>query len=124
MGAREVHFDREVAPSLSLRAPACSFAAVGDEGAFVLLLEDLAAPGAAISAGSWAVPGRLVRAALAELAELHVRYEEPAWLASVAKWAAAPRGSGTTSPRAARSAAAPSRSRTPGSRIASTRRTR
>jgi aminoglycoside/choline kinase family phosphotransferase len=92
MGAREVHFYDEVAPSLSLRVPACSFAAAGADGSFLMLLEDLAARGAAISDGSWAVPGRLARAALAELAELHVRYEDPARLASVSTWATSQRG--------------------------------
>jgi hypothetical protein len=92
MGAREVHFYGEVAPSLSLRVPGCSFAAAEPDGSFVLLLEDLAARGAAISDGSWAVPGKLARAALAELAELHVRYEDPARLASVAPWATSKRG--------------------------------
>lgn len=92
MGAREVHFYNEVAPSLSLRVPACSFAAAEGDGSFVLLLEDLAARGAAISDGSWAVPGRLARGALAELAELHVRYEDPARLAAVAPWATSKRG--------------------------------
>jgi hypothetical protein len=92
MGAREVHFYGEVAPSLSMRAPVCSFAATEPDGSFALLLEDLAARGAAISDGSWAVPGRLVPAALAELAELHVRYESPERLAAVAPWATQPRG--------------------------------
>lgn len=92
MGAREVHFYNDVAPALSMRVPACSFAAAGADGSFLMLLEDLTARGAAISDGSWAVPGRLARAALAELAELHVRYEDPARLASVAKWATSKRG--------------------------------
>ncbi len=92
MGAREVHFYDEVAPSLSMRVPACSFAAAQADGAFLLLLEDLAARGAAISDGSWAVPGRLANTALAELAELHVRYEDSVRLASIAPWAASQRG--------------------------------
>jgi hypothetical protein len=92
MGAREVHVYDEVAPSLSMRVPACSYAAAGADGSFLMLLEDLEARGAAISDGSWAVPGRFVPAALAELAELHVRYEDPARLSSVAPWATSPRG--------------------------------
>lgn len=92
MGAREVHFYNEVAPSLSMRVPACSFAAAGADGSFLMLLEDLATRGAAISDGSWAVPGRLASKALAELAELHVRYEDASRLASVAKWATSKRG--------------------------------
>jgi hypothetical protein len=91
MGNREVHFYAEVAPSLSMRVPACHFASVAGDGSFLMLLEDLAAQGAEISDGSWAVPGRLARAAVADLAELHVRYEGSARLAEVAPWATAPR---------------------------------
>ena len=43
-----------------MRTPVSSFAATEPDGSFALLLEDLAARGAAISDGSWAVPGRLV----------------------------------------------------------------
>lgn len=50
MGAREVHFYNEAA--LSLRVPGCSFAAAEADGSFVMLLEGLAARGAAISDGS------------------------------------------------------------------------
>ncbi len=91
MGAREVHFYSEVAPSVSMRVPACSFAAAGADGSFLMLLEDLVTRGAAISDGSWAVPGRLAGTALAELAQQHVRYEESSRLASVARWAASKR---------------------------------
>jgi hypothetical protein len=92
MGAREVHVYREVAPSLAMRVPDCAFASAASDGSFLMLLEDLEARGAAISDGSWAAPGRLVPSALAELAELHVRYEDRVRLASVALWATQPRG--------------------------------
>jgi Ser/Thr protein kinase RdoA (MazF antagonist) len=92
MGAREVHFYNEVAPWLSMRVPASYFAAARADGSFLLLLEDLAARGAAISDGSWAVPGRLAPAALAQLAELHVRFEDASRLAAVAPWATSSRG--------------------------------
>ncbi|MBY0402145.1 ecdysteroid 22-kinase family protein, partial [Myxococcota bacterium] len=92
MGEREVHFYAGVAPSLSLRVPACPFAQVESDGSFVMLLEDLAAKGCAISDGSWAIPGRLAREAVAELAELHVRFEDPARLAAVSSWATSRRG--------------------------------
>ena len=81
----------EVAPSLSMRVPTCHFAAAEPDGAFVMLLEDLTARGAQISDGSWAVPGTFAHAAVAELADLHVRYEDPARLATVASWATATR---------------------------------
>jgi hypothetical protein len=91
MGLREVSVYSEVAPALSMRVPTCYFAAADADGSFVLLLEDLAARGARISDGSWAVPGALARAAVADLAELHVRYEDPVRRASAARWATASR---------------------------------
>jgi hypothetical protein len=60
MGAREARFYRELAPALSMRVPACHFAASAEGGAFLLLLEDLAA--------------------------MHVRYESPAALDAVRTW--------------------------------------
>ncbi|MFO0688589.1 MAG: phosphotransferase [Myxococcota bacterium] len=92
MGAREVHFYREVAPGLSMRVPTCPHAALAEDGGFVMLLEDLAAKGCAISDGSWAIPGRLAGPAIEELAELHVRCEDPARLAAVSSWATSRRG--------------------------------
>ena len=90
--ARGALLQRGRALAVDARAGLLLRGRAGDDGSFVLLLEDLAARGAAISDGSWAVPGRLARAALAELAELHVRYEEPARLAAVAPWATSKRG--------------------------------
>ncbi|MEZ4281538.1 MAG: phosphotransferase [Myxococcota bacterium] len=92
MGTREVEFYRAVAPTISMRVPECHFAATEEGGAFLMLLEDLTARGCAISDGSWAVPGRLARAAIEELAELHVRWEAPERLAEVAPWATSRRG--------------------------------
>jgi aminoglycoside phosphotransferase (APT) family kinase protein len=89
MGNREVRVYAEIAPALSMRVPACHFAAADADGTFLMLLEDLVARGAQISDGSWAVPGKFARAAVADLADLHVRYEDPARLASVAAWATA-----------------------------------
>ena len=92
MGAREVSFYTQVAPSVSLRVPEAYVAEVDDDGAFVLLLEDLGAGDIAISDGTWAVPGELAPRALEELAELHVAYEDRARRAARASWAApAPR---------------------------------
>lgn len=38
----EVRFYREIAPTVDIRVPRASYAAMGEDGAFVLLLEDLA----------------------------------------------------------------------------------
>lgn len=91
MGTREVEFYAGVAPSVSMRMPVCHFAAREADGSFLLLLEDLSAQGSRISDGSWAVPGKLARPPVADLAELHVRFGEPARLAAVSTWAASRR---------------------------------
>lgn len=92
MGAREVHFYDEVAAGIGMRVPACHYAALEPDGSFLMLLEDLSAKGCAISDGSWAIPGRLAAPAIGELAELHVRSEDPARLAAFSSWAASTRG--------------------------------
>jgi hypothetical protein len=88
MGAREANFYTQVAPSISMRVPACHFARVDADGSFLLLLEDLATDGFRVSDGSWAVPGELAPRALEELAELHVAFEDPAMVRRHASWAA------------------------------------
>jgi aminoglycoside phosphotransferase (APT) family kinase protein len=92
MGAREVHVYTAVAPGLTMRVPACHYAALRDDGSFLMLLEDLEAQGSKISDGSWAIPGRLAFDAVADLAELHVRHADAGRLASVAPWATKKRG--------------------------------
>jgi aminoglycoside phosphotransferase (APT) family kinase protein len=87
MGRREANFYSLIAPSLSMRVPTAHFAQADEDGAFALLLEDLAVEGIRITDGSWAVPGALAARALEELAELHVRFEDPAALAPHQAWA-------------------------------------
>jgi hypothetical protein len=86
MGAREVRFYAEVAASLDMRIPECHFAGSGDDGAFLLLLEDLAAKGCVMSDGTWCIPPDLAAGAMEDLASLHVRFAEPARLATVRPW--------------------------------------
>src|ERR1700712_1309104 len=45
MGTREARFYDELAPSLEMRIPTSYFAGAGDEGEFLILLEDLATTG-------------------------------------------------------------------------------
>jgi aminoglycoside/choline kinase family phosphotransferase len=87
MGVREVRFYAELAPALSLRVPTAHTALVDDDDHFVLLLEDLTASGCAVSDGTWGIPADAAAGALADLAELHVRYEDPARRAASAPWA-------------------------------------
>jgi hypothetical protein len=86
MGAREARFYRELAPSLSMRVPICHFAASAEDGAFLLLLEDLMASGCRTSDGSWGIDASMAAGGLTDLAALHVRYESDAALAAVRPW--------------------------------------
>ncbi|MFO0689178.1 MAG: phosphotransferase [Myxococcota bacterium] len=78
MGLREARFYAELAPLLKLRVPR-AFVARSDagDGRFVLLLEDLRLAGCTVSSGPESVPPDAAADALADLADLHVRYEDP-----------------------------------------------
>ena len=88
MGEREARFYADVAPLLALRVPTAHYVHTGDDGSFVLLLEDLTASGCSISDGTWAVPGDLAAGALEELAEMHARFEDGDLRQKVVPWAA------------------------------------
>jgi hypothetical protein len=98
MGAREARFYRDLAPSLQMRIPTCYFAAAADDGAFLLLLEDLKSAGCTMSDGTWGVSGELAKGALADLAALHVHFEDEGLLATIRPWVSAnpPGASGFT----------------------------
>jgi aminoglycoside phosphotransferase (APT) family kinase protein len=79
MGLREARFYAELAPLLALRVPHAYVARYDEaDGSFVLLLEDLRASGCTVSTGPESVSPDAAAAALEDLAELHVRYEDPA----------------------------------------------
>ena len=87
MGRREALFYAELAPLLSMRVPA-TYAALSDEaGMFVVLLEDLETTGCAVSDGTWGVPPDAAAGALADLAAMHARFEDPAIRRDLAPWA-------------------------------------
>ncbi|MCU1366283.1 MAG: hypothetical protein JWN39_1922 [Ilumatobacteraceae bacterium] len=89
MGAREARFYRDLAPTLTMRTPTSYFAEADDDGAFVLLLEDLAASGCAMSDGTWGIPVDLAASALEDLAHLHVHFEDTTRLDAVRPWVTA-----------------------------------
>jgi hypothetical protein len=91
MGEREVRFFADVAPSLELRVPRAHHAAISEDGAFVLLLEDLTASGCAFSDGAWGVTADAAAGAVGDLARLHARFEDPGVRADIAPWSAVPR---------------------------------
>jgi len=91
MGEREVHFYSRLAPRLAMRVPEVYFARCEPEsGAFVLLMEDLAHTGCTIPDGTRGVEVDAAAGALADLAALHVRFEDPARRRSEAGWVAPP----------------------------------
>jgi hypothetical protein len=87
MGRREALFYATLASSLSLRVPD-AYVALHDErdGSFLLLLEDLVTTGGAVSDGTWGIKPDAAARALEELAELHVRFEDPARRQEDASW--------------------------------------
>jgi hypothetical protein len=89
MGEREVRFYADVAGSLDLLVPRCSFAASADD-LFVLLLEDLGPRGCRFSDGSWGVSADAAAGALDELARFHARFTSPVARDAVAPWLASP----------------------------------
>ncbi len=89
MGRREALFYADLAPTLSLRVPATHAAVTDDEGAFALLLEDLTATGCEVSDGTWGITPDGAGGALQDLAEMHVRFEDPKRRAAQAPWVTA-----------------------------------
>lgn len=87
MGRREALFYATLASSLSLRVPD-AYVALHDErdGSFLLLLEDLVTTGGTVSDGTWGIAPDAAARALDELAELHVRFEDPARREAQAPW--------------------------------------
>jgi len=90
MGEREAQFYTDVAPSLDLRVPRSYFAAFGDDGNFVILLEDLSRAGCAFSEGEWGVSSDAAAGALEELASFHARFFDADARTTLAPWLAVP----------------------------------
>ena len=87
MGRREVRFYEDLAPHLALRVPRVFGTAYDDtDGSFVIVMEDLADAGCTVSDGTVGVAPDAAAVALAELADLHVRYEDPQRRATEAPW--------------------------------------
>lgn len=91
MGLREARFYADLAPLLSLRVPRAHAVRYDEgDGRFVLLLEDLKAAGCTVSSGPESVSPDEAASVLEELAELHVRFEDPARRRSEAGFVAPP----------------------------------
>lgn len=91
MGPREVRFYTELAPLLRMRVPEVYVARQEPEdGAFVLLMEDLLERGCKVSDGTVGVAPDAAARALEDLAALHIRYEDAGRRASEAGWVSEP----------------------------------
>ncbi len=86
MGPREARFYAELAPELSFRVPAVSVALHDEAGSFFLLMEDLVVGACTVSDGTWGVAPDSAARALEELAELHLRFEDPDRRRSEVPW--------------------------------------
>jgi hypothetical protein len=91
MGLREAKFYDGLASQLTLRVPAAHVVRYDEEsGAFVLLLEDLAASGCTVSTGPESPTPDAAAAALEDLAAMHVHFEPAAVRRREAPWVSPP----------------------------------
>ncbi|MCH2170614.1 ecdysteroid 22-kinase family protein [Myxococcota bacterium] len=90
MGPKEAQFYARLAPQLSMRVPDAHVARYDRDGSFVLLMEDLVVTGVGISDGPTSVEPDAASRALEDLAELHVRFEDPARRRAEAPWVPGP----------------------------------
>jgi aminoglycoside phosphotransferase (APT) family kinase protein len=95
MGLREALFYESLAPTLAMRVPTVHVACHdASDGSFLLLLEDLASTGCTVSDGPTSVTPAAAARALEDLAELHVRYEDPVRRTAEAAWVPPPMAGG------------------------------
>lgn len=91
MGLREAMFYDRLASHLPLRVPEAHAVRFEEEsGAFILLLEDLAASGCTVSTGPESPSPDAAAKALEELAAMHVRFEDAGVRRRDAPWVSPP----------------------------------
>jgi aminoglycoside phosphotransferase (APT) family kinase protein len=91
MGLREALFYERLAPQLAMRVPEIHGLRYDEEdGAFVILMEDLVAGHCTISKGPQSVGVDAAAGALEDLAQLHVRFEDPVRRKREAGWVREP----------------------------------
>jgi len=91
MGIKEARFYEQLAPRVSMRVPEVhGIRYDAGDGSFALLMEDLAAGRCTISEGPQSVSVDAAARALADLAELHVRFEDPSRRRAEAGWVREP----------------------------------
>jgi Phosphotransferase enzyme family len=89
MGPHEVQFYTHLAPALpGLRIPDVYVARHDPrDQSFVILMEDLEHAGCRVPDGTWGIDPSAAARALEDLADLHVRFEDPARRAAEVPWA-------------------------------------
>jgi hypothetical protein len=88
MGPKEVLFYQRLAPHLSLRVPEVYVARHDPrDESFVLLMEDLSLTNCRVPDGTWGISADSAASALEDLADLHVRYEDPQRRRAEVPWA-------------------------------------
>jgi hypothetical protein len=88
MGPKEVLFYNRLAPLLTLRVPDVYVARHDPrDESFVLLMEDLSMSRCRVSDGTWGITADSAATALADLAALHVRFENPTRRLAEVPWA-------------------------------------
>jgi len=90
LGANEVGFYRDIAGDVPIRVPECFCARDGRGGEFVLVLEDLAATGAAFRTIADPISLDEAKAVVAALARLHAAFWEPPRLVIRFPWLRSP----------------------------------
>jgi hypothetical protein len=91
MGPREAMFYERLAPQVAMRVPIAYVARHDEaEGSFVVLLEDLRSSGCELPDGTVGVGIDAARAALEDLADLHLRFADPARRRAEAGWVPPP----------------------------------
>jgi thiamine kinase-like enzyme len=87
LGTAEARFYRDVAADVPVRVPAVLYAALDDDGGYVMLLEDLEATGCRFPRPDDADIVAVVDSIVVELARLHAQYWEHPALGSELSWA-------------------------------------
>jgi hypothetical protein len=96
MGRLESMFYATLAQTVEMRVPQVYVTQHDDrDGSFLLLIEDLVATQCGVSDGTVSVPLDAAARALEDLAELHVRFEDPARRSAEAGWVPKPVAGGS-----------------------------
>lgn len=86
MGRRESLFYQFLADRVPMRVPEAHVSRLGEDGQFVLLLEDIDTSGCRVSDGTWGITPDAAATALEDLARLHLQFGDPGRRRDLAPW--------------------------------------